>query len=162
MPTSTNKVTDGKGQSPFDPVHKHTAVLVGECRALQTIGLGLPSNSGESEIDSFPKKGTGSEGEPGSPATAPSDTVPKGLEEIHVGGPRPNGLVRHQVSHCFKRSAWGWGWGVTLLNGLHSALGTEATTAKKSRASAWTPAITHLPPQFPTGDGYCLLSRLKR
>ncbi|XP_029412672.1 semaphorin-4A isoform X3 [Nannospalax galili] len=28
LPISEDKVMDGKGQSPFDPVHKHTAVLV--------------------------------------------------------------------------------------------------------------------------------------
>lgn len=30
LPISEDKVVEGKGQSPFDPAHKHTAVLVGE------------------------------------------------------------------------------------------------------------------------------------
>lgn len=30
LPISEDNVVEGKGQSPFDPAHKHTAVLVGE------------------------------------------------------------------------------------------------------------------------------------
>lgn len=37
MPILNDKVMDGKGQSPFDPEHRHTAVLVGEYQASQTV-----------------------------------------------------------------------------------------------------------------------------
>lgn len=73
---------DGKGQSPFDPVHKHTAVLVGKYQVSQTrLKLVFSGHSEKSKARQLSKEKDGgnqelprakSEGEPENPAISSS------------------------------------------------------------------------------------------